>query len=35
MAESFIGKWKVDLDSTTGLDEFGAAMGEYTRWRTY
>jgi len=27
MAEAFVGKWKVDLDSTTGLEEFGAAIG--------
>jgi len=27
MAEAFVGKWKVDLASTTGLEEFGAAIG--------
>ncbi|XP_076455197.1 fatty acid-binding protein, heart-like [Babylonia areolata] len=27
MADSFIGKWKVDVASTTGLEEFGAAIG--------
>ncbi|KAL8559110.1 hypothetical protein ACOMHN_008298 [Nucella lapillus] len=27
MAESFLGKWKVDLATTTGLDDFGAAIG--------
>lgn len=27
MADAFIGKWQVDLESTTGLDEFGAAIG--------
>ncbi|KAK7094498.1 fatty acid-binding protein, intestinal-like [Littorina saxatilis] len=27
MADAFIGKWKVDLSSTTGLDDFGAAIG--------
>ena len=30
MADSFIGKWQVDLASTAGLDEFGAAIGKYT-----
>lgn len=27
MADAFLGKWQVDLASTTGLDEFGAAIG--------
>jgi len=27
MAEAFVGKWKVDLSSTTGLEDFGAAIG--------
>lgn len=28
MVEAVLGKWQVDLDSTTGLEEFGAAIGE-------
>lgn len=27
MAESVLGKWQVDLSSTTGLEDFGTAMG--------
>ncbi|PVD22458.1 hypothetical protein C0Q70_18272 [Pomacea canaliculata] len=27
MVEAVLGKWQVDLDSTTGLEEFGAAIG--------
>jgi len=27
MADAFIGKWQVDLASTAGLEEFGAAIG--------
>lgn len=28
MVEAFSGKWQVDLSTTTGLEEFGAALGK-------
>lgn len=37
MVEAFSGKWRVDVASTTGLEEFGAAMGKCSvcgRWLT-
>jgi len=36
MAASFAGKWALDLASTTGLEEFGAAIGfSQERMETY